>query len=230
MNTQDQTIMPACCICGNNAYVPGPLGRMAAKKTLPPRCESCGSLERHRIVREVYDGIPVGVLENARALQFADDPAAPRERFKSFEISNYGHENSLDLASIDRPTGSYDWVIANHVLEHVQDDSAAMLEMRRIITSDGVIQLTVPSPSSALETWGLSNSDPAGFKHWHGYGSDLPQHFSTELNGIFGLQVVGRDGPTNRWDIVYLFMNSRDTMLTIGNALLNSDLPTLRCV
>ncbi len=222
--------MPACCICGANTYVPGPRSRMAAKKTLPPRCEGCGSLERHRIARQVYDAIPVGILKNARALQFADDPGAPRERFKSYELSIYGHENSLDLANIDRPTGSYDWVIANHVLEHVQDDSAAMLELRRIVTSDGVIQLTVPSPSSAIETWDIPISDPAAFEHWHGYGSDLPLHFSTELKGIFGLQVVGRDGPTNRWDVVYLLMNSRDTMLTIGNALLDADLPTLRCV
>ncbi|MEK6215669.1 MAG: class I SAM-dependent methyltransferase [Boseongicola sp.] len=230
MTTENQTTMPACCICGNTTYVPGPLGRMAAKKSLPPRGGSCGSLERHRIVRQVYDAIPVGILENARALQFANDPGAPRERFQSFELSNYGHDNSLDMASIDRPTGSYDWVIANHVLEHVQDDSAAIFELRRIISSDGVIQLTVPSPSSALDTWDIPNSDPAAFEHWHGYGSDLPLHFSAELNGIFGLQVVGRDAPTNRWDVVYLFMNSRDTMLSIGDALLNSDLPTLRCV
>lgn len=229
MNVQDHPIMSACCICGSNNFVPGPLGRMAAKKSLPPRCDGCGSLERHRIVRQVYDAIPVGILENARALQFADDPAAPRKRFKSFEISNYGHENSLDMASIDRPDGSYDWVIANHVLEHVQDDSAAIREMRRIVTDEGVIQLTVPSPSSKLETWDLPGPVPTGFGHWRGYGSDLPLHFRIELKGSFGLQIVCRDGPTRRWDVVYLFMNSLDTMRNIGKALLNSDLPTLRC-
>jgi len=221
--------MSACNICGCNNFVPGPLGRMAAKKTLAPRCDGCGSLERHRIVRQIYDAVPAGILENARALQFADDPAAPRERFKSFELSIYGHENSLDMASVDRPDGAYDWVIANHVLEHVQDDSAAMRELRRIVTDDGVIQLTVPSPSSALETWDLPEPVPTGFGHWRGYGSDLPLHFSTELQGSFGLLVVCRDGPTNRWDVVYLFMKSHDIMQTIGNALLNSDLPTLRC-
>lgn len=229
MNEQDQVIIPACCICGSNEFVPGPLGRMAAKGTRAPRCGNCGSLERHRIVRRVYDAIPAGILENARALQFAHDPAAPRERFKSFELSIYGHDNSLDMASIDRPDGSYDWVIANHVLEHVQDDSAAMLELRRIATGDGVIQLTVPSPSSALETWDLPGPVPRGHGHWRGYGSDLPLHFSAELTGIFGLQIVCRDGPTHRWDVVYLFMKSHDMMETIGNALLESDLPTLRC-
>lgn len=229
MNKQDQPIKSACCICGGTTFVPGPLGRMAAK-TLPPRCEGCGSLERHRIVRQVYDAIPADILGASSALQFADDPAAPRERFKSFEISIFGHENSLDMASIDRPNESYDWVIANHVLEHVQDDFAAMRELRRIVTSDGVIQLTVPSPSSALDTWDLSEPVPTSFGHWRGYGSDLPLHFRAELKGCFGLQVVCRDGPTPRWDVVYLFMKSHDIMQTIGKALLDFDLPTLRCV
>ncbi|MGI9394899.1 MAG: class I SAM-dependent methyltransferase, partial [Boseongicola sp.] len=195
----------------------------------PPRCESCGSLERHRIVRQVYDAIPAGILENARALQFADDPAAPRERFKSFEISNYGLENSLDMADIDRPDESYDWVIANHVLEHVEDDFAALRELLRIITAGGVIQITVPSPSSELDTWDLPDAVPTGFGHWRGYGSNLPLHFGAELKDRFGLQAVCRDEPTNRWDIVYLFMKSHDLMTTIGKALLDSDLPTLRC-
>ena len=230
MNKQDQPIMSACCICGGTTFVPGPLGRMAAKKTLPPRCDTCGSLERHRIVRQVYDAVPASILGNARALQFADDPAAPRERFKSFELSIYGQKNSLDMASIDRPNDSYDWVIANHVLEHVQDDSAAVRELRRIVTNEGVIQLTVPSPSSALETWDLPEPVPTEFGHWRGYGSDLPLHFGAELNGCFGLQVVCRDEPTHRWDVVYLFTESHDTMQTIGKALLESDLPTLRCV
>ena len=221
--------MSACCICGGTTFVPGPLGRMAARKTLPPRCESCGSLERHRILHQVYDAIPAGILQDARALQFAGDPGAPRKRFKSFEISNYGHENSLDMANIDRPDESYDWVIANHVLEHVEDDFAAIRELRRIVTASGVIQLTVPSPHSALDTWDLPEPVPTGFGHWRGYGSDLPLHFSNELKGSFGLQVVCRDGPTHRWDVVYLFIESHEIMQTIGEALLNSDLPTLRC-
>lgn len=225
---RDQT-GPVCNICGGTVFVPGPAGRMAAKGRLAPRCADCGALERHRIVRQVYDALPDEMLSGARALQFSQDPSAPKERFGSVEESVFGIANSLDMAAIDRPDESYDWVIANHVLEHVQDDHSAMRELLRIVTGTGIVQLTVPAPSAVLETWELGAPDPGGFGHWRGYGSDLPQRFTAELAGKFGVQIVARDDATGRWDVVYLFTKSRKTMLTAGDALIAAGLPTLRC-
>ncbi len=218
----------SCCICGGSEFVPGPLGRSAAGG-LPPKCAVCGSLERHRIVRQVYDAVPSDILASAVALQFSDDPASPKERFQSVEISQFGRDNSLDMTRIDRDDASYDWIIANHVLEHVHDDHAAIRELLRVVSDNGVIQLTVPTPSTALETWELPEPDPESFDHWRGYGSDLPLRLAAELNGSFGLQVVCRDTPTDGWDVVYLFTKSHATMLKIGKALLKAGLPTLRC-
>jgi len=216
-----------CSLCGGSCFIPGPLGRSAGSG-LPPKCATCNSLERHRVVRQVYNAIPDSILGDARALQFSDDPASPKERFKSVEISLFGRDNSLDMTEIDRDDASYDWVIANHVLEHVHDDYLAIRELLRIVTEDGVIQLTVPTPSTALETWELPEPDPDSFDHWRGYGSDLPLRLAGELKDCFGLQVVCRDEPTQGWDVVYLFTKSRQTMLTIGKALLKAGLPTLR--
>ena len=216
-----------CTICGGVWFLPGPLSRMAGSG-LPPKCASCGSLERHRVVRQVYDALPDDLLHAARVLQFSDDPATPKDRFRSVEVSVFGGDNRLDLAAIGRPDASYDWIVANHVLEHVPNDFAAIRELLRIVTDDGVIQLSVPTPSTALETWELPQPDPKSFNHWRGYGSDLPLRFADELDGCVGLQVICRDEPTQGWDVVYLFTKSRQTMLTIGNALLEAGLPTLR--
>jgi SAM-dependent methyltransferase len=199
-----------------------------AASGLPPKCAACSSLERHRVVRQVYDAIPDSILGRARVLQFSDDPASPKERFKSVEVSLFERHNSLDMTAIDRKDASYDWVIANHVLEHVYDDHLAIRELLRIVTDDGVVQLTVPTPSTALETWELAEPDPDSFDHWRGYGSDLPLRLAGDLKDCFGLQVVCRDEPTQGWDVVYLFTKSRQTMLTIGKALLKAGLPTLR--
>ena len=148
-----------CTVCGGVEFAPGPLGRMAGSG-LPPKCISCGSLERHRVVRLVYDALPDDLLQTARVLQFSDDPATPKNRFKMVEVSLFGRDNSLDMTAIQRPDASYDWVIANHVLEHVPNDYAALRELLRIVTDDGVIQLSVPTPSTALETWELAEPDP----------------------------------------------------------------------
>lgn len=219
----------ACNICGGTCYVPGPLGRMARNGS-PPKCAECGSLERHRIVRQFYDAIPPEFLGSARALQFSDDPASPRERFQSVEVSQFGGDNSLDMSHIDREDGKYDWIVANHVLEHVEDDFAAIRELLRVVSEEGTIQLTVPSPSSALETWDLAEPELNTHGHLRGYGSDLPLRFAGELTGCSGLQVVCLDKPTQRWDVIYLFFKSHDTMIKIGKALLKSGLPTLRCI
>ena len=220
---------PRCQICRHTCFVAGPLGRMAGSG-LPPKCANCGALERHRVVRQVYDAIPDELLKAARALQFSDDPATPKDRFRSVEVSLFGRENSLDLTDIDRPDASYDWIIANHVLEHVDDDYAAIAELLRVTTADGVIQLTVPTPSTALETWELPEPDPASFDHWRGYGSDLPLRLADSFKGCFGLQVVCHDEPTQGWDVVYLFMKTRGRMLAIGKALLAAGLPVLRAL
>lgn len=217
-----------CTLCGAAWFIPGPLGRSAASG-LPPKCAACSSLERHRVVRQVYEAIPDCILGNARALQFSDDPATPKDRFRSVEVSLFGRSNSLDMTAIDRGDASYDWIIANHVLEHVHDDYLAIRELLRIVTDEGVIQLTVPTPSTALETWQLTEPDPDSFDHWRGYGSDLPLRLAGELKACTGLQVVCRDEPTQGWDVVYLFTKSRQTMLGVGNALLKAGLPTLRC-
>jgi SAM-dependent methyltransferase len=219
----------SCNICGGTRFIPGPFRRMARNGS-PPKCAECGSLERHRVVRQVYDAIPTEELNSTHALQFSNDSAAPKERFQSFEVSQFGGDNSLDMTHIDRKNGSYEWVIANHVLEHVDNDHSAIQELLRILSDDGTIQLTVPTPSTALETWEIAGTGLNCHQHRHGYGSDLPLRFAAELSSCFGLQIVCQDVPTDRWDVVYLFFKSRQKMLNIGNALLKSGLPTLRCV
>ena len=39
----------------------------------------------------------------------------------------------LELTKIDLPDAEYDVVIATHVIEHIQDDIAAISEIRRIL-------------------------------------------------------------------------------------------------
>ncbi|MCP4315534.1 MAG: class I SAM-dependent methyltransferase [Hyphomicrobiales bacterium] len=190
---------------------------------------TCASLERHRIIRQVYDALPESLLANASALQLSKDIGAPQERFGRYEVSLFGEDSSLDLCDIDRPDESYDWIVANHVLEHVEDDYAAMRELFRILKPAGVVQITVPITGHCVETFELGRAVPESHHHWRGYGSDFPLRFRNELQGRFGMMIMATDAMTERWDIVYLLTPSRDRMLELSEAFFTANLPVLRC-
>ena len=62
---------------------------------------------------------------------------------------------SLDLEKIDLPIKSVDVVIANHVLEHV-DDKAALVEIYRILRDGGRLIATSP----VVEGWQHTYENP----------------------------------------------------------------------
>ncbi len=212
------TALPPCPICGGRQYGPGPLNRIA-HTGVPPCCTSCGSLERHRILRGIYDALPDDMFNGRKALQFSKDPAAPAERFGSVETSQFGGENALDIMAIDRPSNSYDWVIANHVIEHVEDDARAMKEMLRVSKADGIVQIMAPTPSTQLATQDWGFADPNAYMHWRGYGSDLPYCLAAGTRGAVGVQVIGFDAVTGRWDVAYFFSRTRAPIERLFQAL-----------
>ena len=64
--------------------------------------------------------------------------------------------NMLDIPYDD---GSFDLVIANHVLEHVTDDLRALSEIRRVLSLGGQAILQTPYSSQLLHTWSDAGID-----------------------------------------------------------------------
>lgn len=188
----------ACPVCGGDAFIAGPGGRMAPSGGAP-RCARCGSLERHRAFRTVLDAVAER-LTAARVLQFSEDGSLPRERFAAFEVSVYGGENSLDLAAIDRPDGAYGLVVANHVLEHVADDIAALRELDRVTAPAGVVFLSVPDLLRVERTkeYGRAREDKHG--HYRVYGPDIVERWRRAVPAWRGLGVVAQDPVTGEPD------------------------------
>lgn len=90
--------------------------------------------------------------------------------------------------NIDRPNAFYDLVICNHVLEHVKDDAAALLEMVRVVKFSGFLFLSFPDPERRPTTveWDAPRDDQHG--HWRVYGRDVNKKFykiTTEHLDIF---------------------------------------------
>jgi len=50
-----------------------------------------------------------------------------------------------DLAALDLPDATYDGAVCGEVLEHLDDDRAALAELRRVLRPGGVLAITVPA-------------------------------------------------------------------------------------
>jgi len=113
-------------------------------------CPKCGSLERQRLLmlNMQRGAIPKLSDQNATVLHFAPEKifeAIFRQFYKNYKTADLFQKAdlSLNIEEIDIESESYDVVIANHVLEHV-DDFKASVELSRILKNNGVLVCTVP--------------------------------------------------------------------------------------
>lgn len=139
----------ACPICGYS----GPFRSRKALTgvRLHAQCPGCGSLERHRIqylaMGELFASQD---MRRARMLHFAPEHFLAtwfKHRVGTYEtadISMPGVDHHVDLRKLPFRNGSYDFVFASHVLEHVDEDDLALGEIRRVLSPRGIAVLPVP--------------------------------------------------------------------------------------
>jgi SAM-dependent methyltransferase len=129
-------------------------------------CPQCDSRPRHRLIKLWMDRamrLPPG----AQVLHFAAEPwmrAEMEGRGAAYETAdlNDRFDRQLDIELMDEvPDGSLDMLIANHVLEHV-NDRAALRAIFRVLKRGAVALLTVPLVEGwdeTLEGEGLSERE-----------------------------------------------------------------------
>lgn len=141
------------------------------------RCPNCTALERHRlqflVLREVFREKETA---NLRMLHIA-----PEAFFREFFLQRFGRyetadlkmksaDHIADLQCLPFGDGTYDFVFASHVLEHIPDDRKAISEIRRILRPNGMAMLPVPIYSK--KTVEFSEPDPNEFGHVRAPGLD----------------------------------------------------------
>lgn len=204
---------PVCNICGGNTFRTGPSGRMAENGALPG-CVKCGSLERHRATRDLFNKFPIGVLNWRRALQFSPDVALSARWFKSLEISDYEGESPLDLQAIDRPDGSYDFITLSHVLEFVPDDHASVSELIRIMSPRALLHMTLSRPLSRAQSQDFLSAVATTGEHryFHLYGRDFGERFKLRERGVHMAVVMVTDPVTQVSEAVHFFAKQPDVL------------------
>lgn len=148
-----------CPICGSSfkQFAPGGVKRRANAK-----CHNCGSLERHRLLylffRERFPALlqekePVRLLHFApeRMLYplFSRNPSiayTPCDLFPElYTYQGAAKVHRVDITEIPFPDGSFDFILCNHVLEHIPDDGKAMAELYRVlaVAGHGILQIPI---------------------------------------------------------------------------------------
>jgi len=133
-------------------------------------CFSCGSSDRDRLVFEFLKS----QITDFRGLKFLH--VAPErqlnKRLKSLgaEMINidarkfgyrfaYGQETmTADLTDLPFENQSFDWIIANHVLEHIEDEKKALSEIHRVLKRSGKAILMIPFSLKLSETINAENN------------------------------------------------------------------------
>jgi hypothetical protein len=113
------------------------------------RCLNCGSRERHRLLHLWITEGGGDKLAGKHVLHFAPEKAVmARMRgnplYETADLMQPGVTHKVDVTDTGLPGETYDVVMANHVLEHIPDDRAALRELHRLLKPDGFALLTVP--------------------------------------------------------------------------------------
>lgn len=202
-SVKEQSALSVCNICGGTEFGRGPSGRLSATR-IAPHCYRCGSLERQRIGRRIFQALPTGFLHWRRCLQFSPDQSSDPRWFRSYELSIYGGEGGLDIQAIDRADASYDFVTLSHVLECIPRDLGAFDELVRIIAPHGILHLSVSGALTRERSIDHARAiDPYGTLHL--YGRDVYQRFGCAQKRLGMLIVEGEDPVTGVRDVMHLF-------------------------
>ena len=155
-----------CPLCHSTFKIFAPAG---LKNRPNARCHHCGSKERHRL-SWLYMNQRLDVLNSDRPVRFLH--FAPEKTFyqvfaslpnldyvpADLEADRYhkkGYKDvvKVDITNIPFQDNSFDFILCNHVLEHIPDDATAMSELFRVLKSGGGAILQVPLDYSRDSTY-----------------------------------------------------------------------------
>ena len=152
-------------------------------------CPRCGAhdRERHLLLYLRAAGV-LADIGNKSVLHFAPEKrlsdlirsAHPARYLPCDLFPNDPGVQRVDMLDMQFESGSFDVVIANHVLEHVADDARALGEIHRVLKPEGIAILQTPYSRRLHHTW----SDP---------GIDTPQARLQAYGQEDHVRLFGRD-------------------------------------
>jgi GT2 family glycosyltransferase/SAM-dependent methyltransferase len=153
-------------------------------------CPGCNSQDRHRSLLALLGTRTDFLAPGSRIVEVAPMHGfeslvrrQPGVDYTSFDLVRRAMEHG-DLTAMRFETGSVDWFVCFHVLEHVPDEAAAVREIRRVLRPGGTAVLQVPVDWDRTETLEFGAPDPRDVGHVRTYGRTFP-----EVVAAYGLEV-----------------------------------------
>lgn len=114
-------------------------------------CPLCGSLDRERWLQHILENKIKLYNQEAVVLHFAPERQIEaklrknqRLTYITADIEEGRADRIEDITKINFPDRFFDYIICNHVLEHIEDEKSAFDELKRCIKVGGKIIFSVP--------------------------------------------------------------------------------------
>jgi SAM-dependent methyltransferase len=139
-------------------------------------CKFCYSTDRERLYT-LY--LKRNALNHQKVLDFAPGKGFEvwcrnffGEGYSSADLYRADVDLKADITSMDVcGNNDYDWIICSHILEHVDNDLAAMAELYRILKPGGQTIVMVPIITSVTHTIEDITNKDASFR-WYHFGQE----------------------------------------------------------
>lgn len=157
-------------------------------------CPNCQSTDRDRLIKSYLDNNYDLISDKIKLLHIAPEPSLNNylKKLKNIDYITAAkyHEGIyypedmvlVDLTDMHFSASEFDFIICNHVLEHIDDDKLALSEIFRVLRKGGMAILQVPFSNkldetyenSAIKTEKERDKHFGQFDHVRLYGKDYP--------------------------------------------------------
>lgn len=175
--------------CGNHVSTKY---RIAGNGRRLGRCPNCFSFDRNRWVYFVLKNYTRLFEDGGTVLHFAPEKQIEAQFRKNTRIDYItadivegAADYTVDMTKMPFGDGRFDYIIANHVLEHILDEGKAVAELKRCISREGKIILSFPvsSDTDTVEKPDLSREERTYYygqdDHVRLYGRDFKERMES---------------------------------------------------
>ena len=137
-----------CPICRKSFRKFFPYGREARDNAL---CTNCLSLERHRLIYLFLKRETSIFKKNKKLLHIAPEAClidifkkSDKIKYTTADLYSPLADIKMDIHNMPFDNNNFDFILCNHVLEHVENDIKALSEIKRVLKKGGRAIVQVP--------------------------------------------------------------------------------------